>query len=167
MITIRLTPEDLSRLRFAYSPLLELSLSYCILINSEWHPAYLNWVEGAKRAFQTLDLPYLAAVVPQKSYIPDFLTPTPNTTTLTFEDEIARMLDTPDEIIRKNILTLIDKMGDSELRQMFLVYPREMLYCLADDLRLNHRMQIERGVLAEECAARLREFFETKRRTGQ
>jgi tRNA(adenine34) deaminase len=41
------------------------------------------------------------------------------------------------------------------------------LYRLADDLRLNHRMQIERGVLAEECAAHLREFFESKRRTGQ
>lgn len=37
------------------------------------------------------------------------------------------------------------------------------LYRLADDQRLNHRMEIERGVLAEECAARVREFFKQKR----
>ena len=37
------------------------------------------------------------------------------------------------------------------------------LFRLADDLRLNHRMEIERGVLAEECAARVREFFQRKR----
>ena len=37
------------------------------------------------------------------------------------------------------------------------------LFRLADDLRLNHRMEIERGVLAEECAARVREFFQKKR----
>jgi len=37
------------------------------------------------------------------------------------------------------------------------------LFRLADDLRLNHRIEITRGVLAEECAACLREFFQTKR----
>ena len=37
------------------------------------------------------------------------------------------------------------------------------LFRLADDLRLNHRMEIERGVLAEECAARVQEFFQKKR----
>ncbi len=37
------------------------------------------------------------------------------------------------------------------------------LFRLADDLRLNHRMEIERGVLAGECAARVREFFQKKR----
>jgi tRNA(adenine34) deaminase len=37
------------------------------------------------------------------------------------------------------------------------------LFRLADDLRLNHRMEIGRGVLAEECAARVRDFFQKKR----
>ena len=37
------------------------------------------------------------------------------------------------------------------------------LFRLADDLRLNHRMEIERGVLTEECAAIVREFFQKKR----
>lgn len=38
------------------------------------------------------------------------------------------------------------------------------LFRLADDLRLNHRIAITRGILAEECAACVREFFQEKRR---
>jgi tRNA(adenine34) deaminase len=37
------------------------------------------------------------------------------------------------------------------------------LFRLADDLRLNHRIEIARGILAEECAARVQEFFQKKR----
>ena len=37
------------------------------------------------------------------------------------------------------------------------------LYRLADDDRLNHRLQITTGVLADECAAVLREFFQQRR----
>ena len=37
------------------------------------------------------------------------------------------------------------------------------LFRLADDGRLNHRMVVTSGVLAEECAACVREFFQRKR----
>ena len=37
------------------------------------------------------------------------------------------------------------------------------LFRIADDIRLNHRMEIEWGVLAEECAACVQEFFAKKR----
>lgn len=37
------------------------------------------------------------------------------------------------------------------------------LYQLCDDPRLNHRLEIEAGVLAEEGAALLREFFQQRR----
>ncbi len=37
------------------------------------------------------------------------------------------------------------------------------LFRVADDSRLNHRLQVERGVLEKECAASLREFFQKKR----
>ena len=40
----------------------------------------------------------------------------------------------------------------------------ESLYRLLDDSRLNHRVEAVGGVLGGECAALLREFFETKRR---
>ena len=40
----------------------------------------------------------------------------------------------------------------------------ESLYRLLDDARLNHRIAVTGGVLAEESAALLRAFFEAKRR---
>ena len=40
------------------------------------------------------------------------------------------------------------------------------LYQIADDARLNHRIEILSGVLEEECAALLRSFFQAKRASG-
>jgi tRNA(adenine34) deaminase len=40
------------------------------------------------------------------------------------------------------------------------------LFRIADDVRLNHRISIAGGVLAEECAALLRDFFERRRSKG-
>ncbi len=40
----------------------------------------------------------------------------------------------------------------------------ESLYRLLGDARLNHRVEATGGVLGAECAAVLRQFFETKRR---
>jgi len=37
------------------------------------------------------------------------------------------------------------------------------LYAICDDPRLNHRADVHRGVLAEECASILREFFRARR----
>lgn len=41
------------------------------------------------------------------------------------------------------------------------------LFRIADDPRLNHRIEVEEGVMAEECASRLRSFFEERRRKGK
>jgi tRNA(adenine34) deaminase len=41
------------------------------------------------------------------------------------------------------------------------------LYQLCDDTRLNHRMEIVPGVLADECAALLKEFFARQRALGK
>jgi len=40
------------------------------------------------------------------------------------------------------------------------------LFRLLDDSRLNHRIEVTRGILEEECAASIREFFRRKRTTG-
>jgi tRNA(adenine34) deaminase len=38
------------------------------------------------------------------------------------------------------------------------------LYEIPTDARLNHRMQVERGVLADDCAALLKSFFAARRK---
>lgn len=41
------------------------------------------------------------------------------------------------------------------------------LYQICDDARLNHRVEITRGVLAESCAALLQDFFQKQRAVGK
>ena len=41
------------------------------------------------------------------------------------------------------------------------------LYQICDDPRLNHRVQITRGILAEQCADLLRNFFKAQRACGK
>lgn len=37
------------------------------------------------------------------------------------------------------------------------------LFRVADDIRLNHRIEVTRGVLQQECASQVRAFFQKKR----
>lgn len=37
---------------------------------------------------------------------------------------------------------------------------------VADDIRLNHRIEVTRGVLQQECASQIRAFFQKKRSDG-
>jgi tRNA(adenine34) deaminase len=41
------------------------------------------------------------------------------------------------------------------------------LYQICDDARLNHRVEIASGVLADECAALLQDFFRAQRALGK
>ncbi len=135
-VKIHLTSEDLLQLRFAYSPLIELVTSYKRLYSNKPQHLYRRWLDDAAEAVCDLEFPYLHALIVGTNYIPDFVTPTPTVAGLTLEDEIEQMLKLPNEVIRKNILYLIETNGGSELRHQFLAYPREALLCLVDELRL-------------------------------
>ncbi len=39
----------------------------------------------------------------------------------------------------------------------------DSLYQILEDSRLNHRVQVERGIMADECAQIMRDFFRSKR----
>jgi len=41
------------------------------------------------------------------------------------------------------------------------------LYHICEDSRLNHRVEVTEGVMAEECAALLKDFFKTQRALGK
>ena len=129
-ITIKLTPDDLLQTRFAYNPLIELTVSYKVLLNPAMHPYYRRWVDEAQRALFGIDLPFMDALIvacdPDHkpcSYVPDFLTPTPSMVQLSLDYEIDRVLATPADLVRRNVQTLIDIVGESEMRQQYLALP--------------------------------------------
>ncbi len=135
MITLRLSPSDIEKVRFAYSPLIELTSSFKVFLNPQRHALYQTWVDEAIRAFDRIDFPYMRAVILQHHYVVDFLTPTPTKTTLNFEDEIDRVRETPDEIIRKNVEVVMRYDGETPIRRQFIERPREALECLIEELR--------------------------------
>jgi hypothetical protein len=139
MTTIRLTPDDLLKLRFAYRPLLEIPLSYRVLINPEFHSPHRRWVEQAYQALYDMDFPYLDALVSPRGYIPDFLCPTPLVNGMSIEDDIEHVLATPDEVVQKYVQWLIQDIGASEQRLLFLTNPRDSICCLAEEMRLYWR----------------------------
>ena len=135
MITLRLSPSDIEKVRFAYSPLIELTSSFKVLLNPQRHALYQAWVDEAIRTFDRIDFPYMRAVILQHHYIVDFLTPTPTKTILNFEDEIDRVRATPDEIIRRNVEVVMRYDGATPIRRQFIEHPREALECLIEELR--------------------------------
>lgn len=143
MTTIRTTPEDRSNIRFAYRPLLEIPLSYRVLINPEFQSPHRRWVEDTYRALYDVELPYLDAMVVTHGYIPDFLTPTPLTNHFNIENEFETLLATPDDLIRNNVQVLIEHDRETEMRRFFLAHPREAVHCLVADLRLYWQRTLE------------------------
>ncbi|HEX2619649.1 MAG TPA: winged helix-turn-helix domain-containing protein, partial [Phototrophicaceae bacterium] len=104
---------------------------------------YRQWSAQTQQVLAEVELPYLDALVCTGRYIPDFLTPTPDASTLSIEAELQRLMKLPTQHIRNNIQFLIDLDSDSDIRQQFLVYPHEMMNCLIDDLRLYWRLVLE------------------------
>ena len=77
MIRITLAPEDLTRIRFAFSPLSETVLSFRVLSDPARYPIHLPWIKSTRQAVRHLPLELLATLVRPQGYMPDFLTPPP------------------------------------------------------------------------------------------
>src|SRR5262249_26042990 len=144
MISIQLQTGDLENIRFAFSPLLETAMSYCSLFKAGSHYTVVpRWAEEARRAIHGLEFPYMNAAILGRHYIADFVTPTPANTHNSFEDDLARMWDTPDDLIRRNIEVVIAASEDSEIRRHFIADPHDALDCLRSELRLYWQLTLK------------------------
>ncbi len=143
MITVSVSENDLRQLRFAYSPLVELSLSYGFLRsivegNEDYGTVvgavYLRrrWLEDAIPMMQRLHLPYLDATILPWHYVADFMTPTPRRIVMRIENCLQELLNTPHDIIRRNMEQLIDLAGESEARLHLLHDPATALPLLVE-----------------------------------
>jgi Helix-turn-helix domain len=106
-LKFHLTDTDLTRIRFAISPLWECISSLRMLRNPAFGAMHLPWIKEARRASRDLNLePLLGLVLDPDDgchYIPDFLTPPPSTPFPDFFAELEEMRRTPHRIVRKNI----------------------------------------------------------------
>jgi DNA-binding transcriptional ArsR family regulator len=88
-------PDDVARIRFAFSPIWELVASLRTLRDPARHSLHLPWLRAVRPRLAGLDLSELFALVPQRGYLVDFITPTPDTPMPDFAAELERVRRTP------------------------------------------------------------------------
>ena len=77
MITLNLTFEDLKQMRFAYSLLTEVILSFRALCTPSLYTTYAPWIEETRARLRGVNLDYMRALISPQGLVPDFLIPLP------------------------------------------------------------------------------------------
>lgn len=94
----------------------------------------MPWARATRERVRGLDLLPLFALVPARGYLPDFVTPPPESPLASFEDELAAVRAAPDERVRFEVGVRVEEGMDVELAAPFLRTPRRAVERLADAL---------------------------------
>lgn len=141
MIRIKVSPLDLSRVRFAFSPLWECVASLMVYQSPGYHALHLPWIKEARKRIGDLDISLLEALIPKQTgippyYIPDFLTPPPLTPFPNFEEEVEQILQTSRAQINYELSKLCElRHVRSPILEAFLAEPELYLQKLVDVLK--------------------------------
>lgn len=110
-LRLQFDTEDLTRCRFAVSPLCETHEALRTLRRTERHAYHLPWLRRTRSAAFDLDLSELRLLMPQPGYTPDFLGPPPEapfTASVEFDAELARMRATDPVLARREIVRSLE-----------------------------------------------------------
>ena len=95
MIEWTFKPEDVARIRFAFSPLWEAVSSLIVLRAPSAHALHVPWIRATLPKVVGLDLSELFALVPARGPTADFLDPPPTSPLAEFDAELDTMRRTP------------------------------------------------------------------------
>jgi len=73
VIHVSMTVTDLGRMRFAYSPLAEVTGSLHMVASGRTQPIHRGWFDAVRESLDGADLALLNAVIPARPFIADFL----------------------------------------------------------------------------------------------
>jgi DNA-binding transcriptional ArsR family regulator len=104
LITYRFTTEDLLHIRFAISPLFDLTWSTNALRDPARRSLHLPWVRAARQRLEGLDWRLLGALAAEGGgYVPDFISPPPSTPLADLAGELERVRATPPERVAQEV----------------------------------------------------------------
>lgn len=107
MITIPLSTEDLTKVRFAPSQLWETVASFGVLLHQGRNSVHAPWLLRARRVLAGADFSPLVAAMCVAGHYPDFLSPRPTSASATFADELERLRYTPAEVVFDQVSCLV------------------------------------------------------------
>ncbi|WP_037575172.1 ArsR/SmtB family transcription factor [Phaeacidiphilus oryzae] len=170
-LLMRLGAEDLTRCRFAVSPLCETHEAVRTLHRPGRHPYHLPWLRRVRPAVERLDLAPLRLLMPPPGgYTPDFLGPPPTSryaAAAGFGEELERMRATDPEVAREEMaraLACTPGAADSPAGRALLADPAAAVRLLADlteqawEALLRADWPRVRSVLEADVAHRAREL---------
>ncbi|HEX3316465.1 MAG TPA: DUF5937 family protein [Solirubrobacteraceae bacterium] len=143
MVRFTFGPEDVARVRFAFSPNRELVGSLRTLRMPAAHALHLPWVQEARAALRGFDMAPLLALVPDEGYVPDFLAPPPSTPLPDLADELEAIRRVPADRVRHEIGLLYGSRPPQALRPL-LERPRRGLRALTGALAEYWERTLER-----------------------
>src|SRR3954465_10622883 len=132
-VTWTLRPEDVARIRFAFSPMWELVASLRTLQDPARQSIHLPWIKCVRPRLAELDLTELFALVPPRGYLADFITPPPDTPLPDFTAELDRVRLTPPERARAEAAEV--RGTDRAVLERFMADPAAGVARVADALR--------------------------------
>ncbi len=106
-VTLRFSPADLRRCRFAVSPAFETLSAVRVTTGQQPPDHHRPWLDSVRPRLvgpDALDLRPLALLQPRRGYTPDFLSPPPSGPQARFEDELTRIAATPPVQVRAEIV---------------------------------------------------------------
>jgi DNA-binding transcriptional ArsR family regulator len=151
MITIPLTNEDLTKVRLAPSPLWETVISFRVLLHHGRDTVHAPWVTRARRVLPGTDLSPLLAAMCLERHCPDFLSPPPDASAATFDEELERLRATSAEVVHTEVQMLVqvekEQFGPvspekARLLEIYLSDPEGSLKRLIDTLQRYHDLSI-------------------------
>jgi DNA-binding transcriptional ArsR family regulator len=106
MIEFVMSEADLVGVRFAISPLNELTLSLRVLRDPGRYPLHLPWSRRLVELRPELDVDLLGALINERGWTPDFLSPRPESPFTRIDDEVDRVAATPPRIVRHDLMAI-------------------------------------------------------------
>ncbi|MFV2145813.1 ArsR/SmtB family transcription factor [Isoptericola sp. G70] len=124
IVEFRLTPDDLSAIRFGISPGHELAHAVRVLGRPQYHPLQWGWLRQARHHVPARAFELIRLLVGPDGYLPDFLTSTPGWD-LGPAEEVDRLRETALEPMRVDLHKRVARTTGDEQR---------LLRALAEDL---------------------------------
>jgi DNA-binding transcriptional ArsR family regulator len=163
VIELDLSPADLSRIRFAFSPVWETVTSLRTLAGSAANGLHGPWLRDVRPRLAALDLEVLTSLVPASGYIPDFLTPAPTRRSSSFESGLRDVAATPVAQVAAE-LEISYAADPSPALKALLASPAEGLRTIVADLARYWEVAVEpywsrvRALLQADLAYRMEEL---------
>lgn len=103
MITVSMSAADTRGMRFAYSPLIEITASLRMIASRWVEPMYRGWFASVRDRLRHVDLALLMSVVPARDWVADFLFAGATGTDTTIDDQLRLIAGTPTAVLRHDL----------------------------------------------------------------